>query len=365
MGLKAATGLSTFVSVCSFELYWLFPSEILGCLVGFEAMQATCLIILLFLLVNVLGQSDFAALLELKKGIVKDPSGQLDSWDSKSLDSDGCPSNWFGIVCVNGRVTALTFDNAGLVGDFNFAAITGLSMLRNLSLSNNQFTGTIVKVGLFKSLEFMDLSRNKFHGSVPGLLIGLVNLVSINLSSNQFEGAFPSGFGKLENLKYVDVRGNGFSGDITQLLSQMGSVVYVDLSSNQFTGSMDVGVGNPSFVSSIRYLNISHNLLTGVLFPHDGMPYFDSLEVFDASNNQFVGPIPSFNFVVSLRILRLGSNKLSGSLLEALLRESSMLLTELDLSLNQLQGIHIIHCLLKEYYMLSLYYLNCNGYLIC
>ncbi|KAG6588155.1 putative inactive receptor kinase, partial [Cucurbita argyrosperma subsp. sororia] len=301
-------------------------------------MQITCLIICLFMFVNVLGQSDFAALLELKKGIVQDPSGQLDSWDSKSLDSDGCPTNWFGIVCVNGRVIALTFDNAGLVGEFSFAAISGLSMLRNLSLSNNQFTGNIVKVGLLKSLELLNLSRNKFRGSVAGFSIGLVNLVSINLSSNQFVGAFPSGFGKLEKLKYVDVRGNGFLGDITLLLSQLGSVVYVDLSSNRFTGSVDVGVRNPSFVASVQYLNVSHNMLNGVLFPHDGMPYFDSLDVFDASNNQFTGTVPPFNFVVSLRILRLGSNELSGSLPNALLRESSMLLTELDLSFNQLQG---------------------------
>ncbi|XP_023516789.1 probable inactive receptor kinase At5g10020 [Cucurbita pepo subsp. pepo] len=301
-------------------------------------MHVTCLIICLFLLVNVLGQSDFAALLELKKGIVQDPSGLLDSWDSSSLGSNGCPSNWFGIVCADGRVISLAFDNAGLVGDFSFAAITGLSLLRNLSLSNNQFTGSIVKVGMFKSLEFLDLSQNRFRGSVPDLLIGLVNLVSLNLSSNQFDGAFPTGFSKLEELKYVDVHGNGFSGDITRLLSRMGSVEYVDLSSNRFTGSMDAGVGNPSFISSIRYLNISHNLLNGVLFPHDGMPYFDSLEVFDASNNEFVGTIPAFNFVVSLQTLRLGRNKLSGSLPEALLRESSMLLTELDLSLNQLQG---------------------------
>lgn len=304
-------------------------------------MQVTCLIVfLLFLFVNVLGQSDFAALLEVKKGIVKDPSGQLDSWESLSLDSNGCPSNWFGVVCVNGRVTSLVLDNAGLVGEFSFAAIGGLSMLHNLSLSDNQFTGTIVKLGLFKSLEFLNLSRNKFRGSVPELLFGLSNLAFLDLSSNQFDGAFPSGFSKLEKLEYVDLRGNGFSGDITRLLSQMGSVVHVDLSSNQFTGSMDAGVGNPSFISSVQYLNISYNLLTGVLFPHDGMPYFDSLEVFDASNNQFVGTIPSFNFVVSLRILRLGSNKLSGSLPGGLLRESSMLLTELDLSLNQLQGTY-------------------------
>jgi Leucine-rich repeat (LRR) protein len=78
--------------------------------------------------------------------------------------------------------------------------------------------------------------------------------------------------------------------------------------------------------------------LVGELFVHDGMPYLDNLEVFDASNNQLVGHIPSFTFVVSLRILRLACNQLTGSLPEALLKESSMVLSELDLSQNKLEG---------------------------
>ena len=56
---------------------------------------------------------------------------------------------------------------------------------------------------------------------------------------------------------------------------------------------------------------------------------------------KLVGSVPSFSFVVSLRVLRLGSNQFTGSLPEALIQESSMVLSELDLSLNQLQGIFI------------------------
>lgn len=295
--------------------------------------------LLLLVVIVSAGQSDLEALLELKKGIQKDPSGQLFvSWDSKSLASDGCPLNWFGIVCSNGLVTSITINDVGLVGEFSFSAITGLKLLRNLSLSNNQLTGTISKVALIQSLEHLDLSRNLFHGLIPSGLANLNHLVLLNLSSNQFEGIFPSGFGTLEQLRYVDIRTNALSGDIMTFLSKMGSVVHVDLSSNLFSGSLDLELGNSSFVSSIQYFNVSHNSLAGELFPHDGMPYFDSLEVFDASYNQLVGPIPSFNFVVSLRILRLGSNQLSGSLPEALLQGSSMLLSELDLSINHLEG---------------------------
>ncbi|PQQ14063.1 putative inactive receptor kinase [Prunus yedoensis var. nudiflora] len=281
-------------------------------------MQTISLISFLLLVVIASGQSDLGALLELRKGIQKDPTGKvLVSWDSKSLDSDGCPLNWVGIACSNGRVTSITVNDAGLVGEFSFSAITGLKMLRNLSVSNNQLTGTISKVGLFESLEYLDLSSNLFHGLIPSALVNLKRLVLLNLSSNQFKGIFPTGLGKLEQLRYIDARANGFSGDIMNFLPKMGSLVHVDLSSNRFSGSLDLGLGNSSLVSSIQYLNVSHNSLVGELFRHDGMPYFDSLETFDASYNH---------------------NQLSGSLPEALLQERSTLLSELDLSLNELEG---------------------------
>ncbi|XP_030522672.1 probable inactive receptor kinase At5g10020 [Rhodamnia argentea] len=254
-------------------------------------MQMICLIICL-LIVNALAQSDLEALLELKKGFQRDRSGQvLDSWDSKSLASDGCPQNWHGVTCSEGRVTSLVLDDVGLIGKFSLVAVSGLAMLQNLSVSNNQLTGTVSEIS--------------------------------------------SG---LDQLKYLDLHGNGFSGDVTKLLSVLGSIEYVHLSHNQLSGSLDLVLGNSSFVSSIRYLNVSSNALVGELFSHDGMPYFDSLEVFDASNNRLVGKIPSFNFVVSLRILRLANNQLSGSFPQALLQESSMILSELDLGDNQLEG---------------------------
>ncbi|GFZ18058.1 leucine-rich repeat protein kinase family protein [Actinidia rufa] len=257
-------------------------------------MQTICLMILL-LVELAKGESDVDALLELKKGIQKDPLGRFlfhgirNHWHRM-----GAPIIGTGFSCSKGSVTSITLNDLGLVGDFDFPVIAGLKMLRNLSIPNNHFTGTTtVQVG---------------------------------------------SIGKLEQLKYLDLRSNGFTGDVMHLLSQLGSVGYVDLSCNQFIGSLDLGLSNSSFVSGIQYFNISHNSLDGAPFSHDGMPYFDSLRVFDASSNQFVGKVPSFNFIVSLQILRLGSNHLSGSLPEALLQESSMVLSELDLSLNQLEG---------------------------
>ncbi|CAM8910221.1 unnamed protein product [Rhodiola kirilowii] len=301
-----------------------------------------------------LEQSEIEALLDIKKGFLKDPSGKLiSSWDSKFVANDGCPENWYGIICDAGHVTSLSINDLGLVGEFSFNAASSLRMLSNLTLSNNQLTGSVDNIGSFQSLQVLDLSGNLFHGALPDQLKGLRNLRVINLSWNRFEGEIPL-LDLMESLEHLDLMGNQFTSDIMRVLAQLGSVKYVDLSSNFFTGSVDLALGNSTFVSTITYLNISSNQLTGELFAHDGMPYFDSLEVFDASNNQLTGTVPSFNFVVSLKVLRLGNNHLSGSLPEGVLQESSMVLSELDLSHNQLEGpVEIITSSTLKYLNLS------------
>ncbi|KAL1208847.1 putative inactive receptor kinase [Cardamine amara subsp. amara] len=303
-------------------------------------MQTICSVILLLLVISVSGFSDFEALLELKKGIQRDPSGKiLTSWDAKALTSDKCPRNWYGVSCNSGDVTSIDLNGLGLFGNFSFPVIVGLRMLQNLSISNNQFAGTLSNIGSFKSLKYLDVSGNIFRGSLPSGIENLRNLEVLNLSGNNYlGGVVPSGFGSLEKLKYLDLQGNSFSGEVMGLFSELNSVDYVDISRNNFSGSLDLGLAKSSFVSSIRFLNVSENSLVGDLFAHDGIPFFDSLEVFDASSNHLSGSVPVFSFVVSLKILRLQNNQLSGFLPPGLLQESSTVLTELDLSLNQLEG---------------------------
>lgn len=297
-----------------------------------------CLVVLL-LIKFTQGESDIDALLELKKGI-QDRSGRvLPSWDSNSLASDGCPQNWYGISCSDGFIHSITLDDMGLAGLFNFSAISAFKMLRNLSITNNEFSGSITReIGMITKLVYLDLSRNYFSGTIPSELAGLKSLVVLNLSMNSMEGKISSGFTSLNQLKYLDLHSNSFSEDVMHLLGQLGDVQFVDVSCNSFSGSLDLGLGSPDFISSVQYLNISNNELVGQLFAHDGMPYFDNLEVFDATNNHFVGNVPSFNFIVSLRVLKLRCNQLSGAVPEALLLESSTVLSELDLSHNLLEG---------------------------
>lgn len=285
--------------------------------------------------------SDMEALLEFGRGIRQDPSRrQAAPWNpTSSSDSDGCPVDWHGVQCNGGQILSIAFDGIGLVGNASLSALARMTMLQNLSLSNNKLEGALPRaLGSLASLQHLDLSNNRFVGSIPAELTKLSNLGHLNLSSNGFGGALPLGFRSLRKLKYLDLRGNGFVGKLDDIFAQLQSPVHVDFSCNQFSGSLASISDNSSVASTLQYLNVSHNMLSGPVFESDPTPLFDSLEVFDASYNALTGNVPSFNFMISLKVLLLQNNNFSGSIPEALFRETSMMLTQLDLSCNQLTG---------------------------
>jgi Leucine-rich repeat (LRR) protein len=272
--------------------------------------------------------SDMEALMEFGRGIRQDPSRrQVAPWNpTSSSDSDGCPVDWHGVQCSSGKILSIEFDGIGLVGNASLSVLARMSMLQNLTLSNN-----------------------KLEGVLPRELGSMTSLQHLDLSNNSFGGALPSGFRNLRKLKYLDLRGNGFVGKLDDIFAQLQSPVHVDFSCNQFSGSLASISDNSSVASTLQYLNVSHNLLSGAVFASDPTPLFDSLEVFDASYNALTGNVPSFNFMISLKVLRLQKNNFSGSIPEALFRETSMVLTELDLSCNQLTGKYAFVLLIPYY----------------
>jgi Leucine rich repeat/Leucine rich repeat N-terminal domain len=274
-------------------------------------------LILLIWVQLVASNTDLDALLEFKKEFGKDPSGQIFStWNpSNPPDSSNCPTNWQGVQCNAGRVISLYLDGIGLTGNISLSPLSKISTLQNLSLSNNHLTGL-----------------------VPSEITNLTNLVYLNLSLNNFTGDFPSGLQNLRKLQYLDLHNNFISGKVDDIFAQLHSPTYIDLSNNLFSGSLKPISDSSAIINSVVHLNVSYNQLSGAIFGEEPVPLFDALEVFDASFNQFTGNVPSFNFIVSLKILRLRYNQFNGSIPEALFKETSLVLTELDLSCNQLKG---------------------------
>ncbi|URE45073.1 Leucine rich repeat N-terminal domain [Musa troglodytarum] len=285
-------------------------------------------------------EEEARALLEFKKGISSDPSGRVfGSWNQPGAGSAVCGS-WYGVACdAGGGVVAVDLARLGLVGDLKFSTLVPLARLQNLSLAGNALTGRLVPgLGGVSSLRRLDLSSNQFYGPIPGRITELWGLTYLNLSWNNLSKGFPAGIRNLQQLRVLDLRSNGLRGDIGTLLSELRNIDYVDLSSNDFTGNLLVDAENLTGLgNTVKYLNLSNNKLSGGFFSNDAIPVFKNLESLDVSNNQLSGELPSFDSVFSLRVFRAVANKLYGSVPGALLA-GTLHLSELDLSGNGFTG---------------------------
>nr|GEX43217.1 probable LRR receptor-like serine/threonine-protein kinase At4g20940 [Tanacetum cinerariifolium] len=215
-----------------------------------------------------------------------------------------------------------------------------VASLRNLSLAGNNFSGAIPDwVSGLSSIQSLDLSRNSFSGVIPIGFTSLSNLVYLNLSVNRFSKRIPKGFENMGVLEVLDLHGNMLDGDFDPQFLLLTTAIHVDLSGNLLTSSSGPDEKFlPGISETVKYLNLSHNQLTGSLVSGGVAQMFGSLLVLDLSYNQFSGELPSFNFAYDLQVLKLSNNKFSGFIPNDLLKGDSLVLTELDLSGNNLTG---------------------------
>lgn len=334
-----------------------------------------------------LPSQDILALLEFKKGIKHDPTGfVLSSWNEESIDFNGCPSSWNGIVCNGGNVAGVVLDNLSLSANADLSVFSNLTKLVKLSMSNNSISGVIPdNIGDFKSLEFLDVSNNLFSSSLPPGIGKLGSLRNLSLAGNNFSGSIPDTISGLISIQSFDLSRNSMSGSLPTSLTRLNELLYLNLSSNQFTKRIPKGFelisglqvldlcGNtldgsldgeffllsnashvdfsqnmlqssssqkilPGISESIKFLNLSHNHLTGSLVGEAEGPLFENLKVLDLSYNQLSGELPGFSFAYDLQVLKLSNNRFTGFIPSVLLKGDSLLLTDLDLSGNNLSG---------------------------
>ncbi|GAB2280846.1 LRR receptor-like serine/threonine-protein kinase ghr1 [Dionaea muscipula] len=350
-------------------------------------------LLLLFLcFVTSMGQlpsQDIMALLEFKKGIKHDPTGYvLSSWNEESIDFNGCPSSWNGIVCNGGNVAGVVLDNLGLSAEVDLGVFGNLTMLVKLSMSNNSISGKLPEgVGSFTKLEYLDVANNLFFSSLPSGVGNMESLQNLSLAGNNFSGSVPDSISGLTSIRSLDFSRNSFSGSLPFSLTKLGSLVYLNLSHNRFFKKIPRGFellsnlqvldlhgnmldGNldkefflltrtvhvdfsdnllgssgsqqegflPGISETIQFLNLSSNQLTGSLMIREEAEMFVNLTVLDLSYNQLTGELPEFNFVYGLEVLRLSNNKFSGFVPNALLKGDALVLADLDLSGNNLTG---------------------------
>uniref|UniRef100_J3NCK6 Leucine-rich repeat-containing N-terminal plant-type domain-containing protein n=1 Tax=Oryza brachyantha TaxID=4533 RepID=J3NCK6_ORYBR len=87
----------------------------------------------------------------------------------------------------------------------------------------------------------LDLSSNKFTGSIPRGTGALVALKGLNFSSNYLSGEIPDTIGQLKQLESLDLSHNELSGKIPSNMEALNSLGTMNLSYNNLSGTIPTG----------------------------------------------------------------------------------------------------------------------------
>jgi len=222
-------------------------------------------------------------------------------------------------------------DNQNLSG--SFPDFSPLASLKYLNLADTNFSGPLPNtISNLKHLSTIDLSHCQFNGTLPSSMSELTQLVYLDMSFNNFTGLLPS-LSMSKNLRYLSLLQNHLSGNLpSNHFEGLINLVSINLGFNSFNGNVPSSVFK---LPCLRELKLPHNKLSGILgeFHNSSSPL---LEMLDLSYNYLQGPIPLSIFNLrKLRFITLSSNKLNGTIKLDLIRRLSNL-TILGLSYNNL-----------------------------
>ncbi|XP_010228930.2 leucine-rich repeat receptor-like serine/threonine-protein kinase BAM1 [Brachypodium distachyon] len=275
-----------------------------------------------------------AALANLSAALA-DPSGYLSahwtpvtplcSWPRLSCDAAGS------------RVISLDLSALNLSGPIPAAALSSLTHLQSLNLSNNLFNSTFPEalIASLPNIRVLDLYNNNLTGPLPSALPNLTNLVHLHLGGNFFSGSIPGSYGQWSRIRYLALSGNeltgavppelgnlttlrelylgyfnSFTGGIPRELGRLRELVRLDMASCGISGTIPPEVAN---LTSLDTLFLQINALSGRLPPEIGA--MGALKSLDLSNNLFVGEIPaSFVSLKNMTLLNLFRNRLAGEI---------------------------------------------------
>ncbi|XP_071705649.1 receptor-like kinase TMK3 [Rutidosis leptorrhynchoides] len=297
-----------------------------------------------FLVYSATDPGDLAVLNQFKKGLT---NSELLSWPENDNDPCGPPS-WRHVYCSQSRVTQIQVQGMNLKGTLP-SNLNQLSMLSNLGLQRNQFTGSLPSLSGLKelrwvyldfnlfdeipydffhgldSLEVMALDSNPLNattgwsipvdlqnsvqlqnltliscnlvGPVPEFLGSMSSLGVLKLSMNRIAGGIPLSFNEsvIRILWLNGQSGSGMTGPI-DVVATMTSLTSLWLHGNHFSGKIPANIGD---LTQLKDFNVNQNDLVGMI--PDGLAGL-SLDTLDLNNNQFMGPVPKFkaaNFTYS------------------------------------------------------------------
>ncbi|KAL6195530.1 hypothetical protein ACLB2K_031149 [Fragaria x ananassa] len=192
--------------------------------------------------------TDKEALISFKEALLNGP--QSLSWDQ---NSSPC-SNWTGVVCRNDdqspRVVGLDLSSLGLTVSLlyplYFVDIYLIYVAYRDHKPSDCLSGIIAsELGLLNNLKELDLSGNKFTGTVDPSIYNITSLVLFTVASNQLWGEIPKDMDQtLPNILYYRNCFNLMTGNIPASLHNITKIRSIRMSNNFLEGTVPPGLGN-------------------------------------------------------------------------------------------------------------------------
>ncbi|VFQ73624.1 unnamed protein product [Cuscuta campestris] len=192
-----------------------------------------------------------------------------------------------------GLIRTLDLRHNMLQGSLPIPPAPSIYTLESYLISNNYLSGEVSNlICSFRDIWLLDLSFNRFSGKLPQCLSNFSqSLSSLDLKGNKFEGNIPSSWGNGCQLKMISTSHNQLQGQLPRSLANCSSLEFVDFGNNKITDTFPSWLGT---ITSLSVLILRSNRLHGAieddLGSSDG---FSNLRVFDLSNNNFRGNLPS------------------------------------------------------------------------
>nr|XP_043609250.1 leucine-rich repeat receptor-like tyrosine-protein kinase PXC3 isoform X2 [Erigeron canadensis] len=222
------------------------------------------------------------------------------------------------LVAIGKELKLVDWDENGLRNTSNYCLWPHITcnseqLVEKIVLSHLSLQGNVTLLSQLKSLKWLDLSFNTFHGSIPQSFGKLVNLEFLDLSYNKFDGSIPIELGELSNLKSFNLSNNLLIGSIPNELHGLVKLQDLQVYSNHLNGSIPTWVGN---LTNLRVFTAYENELSGEI--PENLGAFSDLQWLNLHSNYLEGPIPKSVFAMGkLEFLVLTQNKLSGYLHES------------------------------------------------
>ncbi|KAJ6881272.1 receptor-like protein 9DC3 [Populus alba x Populus x berolinensis] len=189
----------------------------------------------------------------------------------------------------------LDLSNNHLRGPIPSSIFKQENLITLILASNNKLTGEISSsICKLSYLQVLDLSNNSLTGSTPLCLGNFSSMLSVlHLGMNNLQGTIPSTFSKDNSLEYLNLNGNELEGKIPPFIINCTMLQVIDLGNNKIEDTF------PYFLQTLPELQIlvlKSNKLQGFVKGPTAYKSFSKLRIFDISDNNFSGPLPTGYF---------------------------------------------------------------------